>query len=729
VQIGRRVRVAAGVAVLLLAGTSLPDAYAVFARTDVNGANSLAAAATFPTYAAIVTTDNPLFYHRFEETGGSSTAADSSGHGLTGVYGTGYQPARLLLPFDEAAGATAHDLAGQSSPGNDATLSNTTWPAGHTGTAGGFNGTSSYADTTGPGVDTATYFTVSAWVYLTSTASDMVAVSQVDSGNSAFRLEYRSGVHQFAFSMTQSNTAGAAVDRILGVSSPSPNTWYHIVGSYEATGGGTLYLYVDDYETGFAGQPPGVVAHTNTWNATGPIEIGAAKTGTVRGEFWRGRIDDVRLFQAAITATPVKDLYDGFSAGPTTTWAFDEPVGGASTDDLSGSTDTGTLGSGASITAAGMAANGVLLDGTANGYVSGRTAAVNTTRSFTAAAWVYLTDTTADHAAISQGGTIGSSFELGYTAGGPGHWDFTMSHAESMTPVFDSARTPGAAVVTGAWVHLAGVFDDGTGKLSLYVNGAAVNTKAHNSLWNGTASSLQVGRERESGGWVNPWPGMVDDARTWQRALSADEISRLYNGGTAGGPVFGTDSQGAIGALQGPQQGQQTTAAESFSGTEWANGFNPAHYTNPTTFSLECWFRTVRAGGRLISFGNAANGDSTTYDRMLWVNATGNVVFGAGSGVADVVQSPATYFDGAWHHVVATLGPAGHMVLYIDGTSVGTQSTYTLGNYTGMWRWGGEASNGTWPGPTYFTGEIDEVAVYGTELSAQQVAWHYHANH
>ena len=43
-----------------------------------------------------------------------------------------------------------------------------------------------------------------------------------------------------------------------------------------------------------------------------------------------------------------------------------------------------------------MAGNGVLLDGTANGYVSGRTPAVNTTRSFTAAAWVYLTDTAAD---------------------------------------------------------------------------------------------------------------------------------------------------------------------------------------------------------------------------------------------------------------------------------------------------------------------------------------------
>jgi hypothetical protein len=41
----------------------------------------------------------------------------------------------------------------------------------------------------------------------------------------------------------------------------------------------------------------------------------------------------------------------------------------------------------------------------------------------------------------------------------------------------------------------------------------------------------------------------------------------------------------------------------------------------------------------------------------------------------------------------------------------------------------GVLADATWPGPTYFTGQIDEVPVYGTELSAQQVAWHYHANH
>jgi hypothetical protein len=297
-----------------------------------------------------------------------------------------------------------------------------------------------------------------------------------------------------------------------------------------------------------------------------------------------------------------------------------------------------------------------------------------------------------------------------------------------MTPTLDYAFATVHAVQTNTWVHLAGVFDAGTGQLTLYVNGVADGIAAHPSHWDGDATGLQVGRQREYGGWINPWPGSIDEARTWRRALSAAEISRLY-GNAVGNYPFGTDSLGSAGALQGPQQGQQASTSESFSGLQRANGYNPTRYTNPTTFSLECWFRTVSGGGRLINFGDVADGFSTTYDRMLWVNSSGKVLFGAGSGTTNFIQSPGTYLDGAWHHVVATLGPTGNMVLYLDGTSVGTQATYALGNYTGMWRWGGETSNGTWPAPTYFTGQIDEVAVYGTELSSQQVAWHYHANH
>ena len=609
--------------VLIGAGVGwFPEVHAAFVATTTNSGNSISAAAAFPDYPTVVQGDSPLFYHRLDDTAGSTTAADSSGHGLTGVNGTANTAAKLLLPFDEGSGTAAADLAGQTTA-NNATLTNATWAAGHSGSAAAFDGTGDYVATASTGVDTSTYLTVSAWVYLSSKAANMTAVSQVSTGNSAFRLEYRTGgTDRFAFSMTQSNTAGATVDRITFGGSPSLSTWYHLVGSYESNG--NIYLYIDGVESSG-------VAHTTTWNATGAVEVGSAKVNNVRGEWWNGRVDEVRLYPTFLTMTPVKELLNSQSAGPSSSWGFEENSG-ATTADLSGNPNTGTL---------------------------------------------------------------------------PGRWEFLMSQAESYGPTLDYAAAT-AAVPTSTWVHLTGVYDTVAAQLRLYVNGAADGTTAHTTTWNATSTNLQVGRQREYGGWINPWQGRIDDARTWRRALTAAEIARLYNSAAINPPTFGHIALSMPGALQGAQQGQQSSSSAAFSGN--GNGYNPTRYTNPTTFSLECWFKTIRAGGKLISFGNVANGNSATYDRILSVNASGNVVFGAGSGTSSIIQSPSTYLDGAWHYVVATVSPTNKMVLYVDGVSVGTQATYSLGNYTGVWRWGGETSNATWPAPGYFIGQIDEVA-------------------
>ncbi|HEX8631110.1 MAG TPA: LamG domain-containing protein, partial [Catenuloplanes sp.] len=95
------------------------------------------------------------------------------------------------------------------------------------------------------------------------------------------------------------------------------------------------------------------------------------------------------------------------------------------------------------------------------------------------------------------------------------------------------------------------------------------------------------------------------------------------------------------------------------------------------------------------------------------------------------VVSSAAYHDGAWHHVAATLGADGAR-LYVDGVRVATDSNVTYGrDSAGYWRWGGSSLAGFPNRPTsdYFTGTLDEVAIYSTQLTDQQVAWHYYANH
>jgi hypothetical protein len=154
---------------------------------------------------------------------------------------------------------------------------------------------------------------------------------------------------------------------------------------------------------------------------------------------------------------------------------------------------------------------------------------------------------------------------------------------------------------------------------------------------------------------------------------------------------------------------------------------------NPTTYSVETWFKTTTTtGGKLIGFGNATTGLSVTYDRHVYMTNSGQLVFGTYSGVLvgtySVLTTSTSYRDGNWHLLDATQSAAG-MRLYVDGALIASNAVATAQNQNGYWRIGGDNVSG-WPSaPTsnYFTGSLDEAAVYASELTAAQIAAHYNA--
>jgi PKD repeat protein len=108
------------------------------------------------------------------------------------------------------------------------------------------------------------------------------------------------------------------------------------------------------------------------------------------------------------------------------------------------------------------------------------------------------------------------------------------------------------------------------------------------------------------------------------------------------------------------------------------------------------------------------------YDRHLYVSG-GRVMWGVNDGTQRILQSGTGMNNGAWHHVVGTVGPNGQY-LYVDGNLVGSSTTVVKGGrYWGYWKIGGDA---TWAGNQNFTGDIDEVAIYGTVLSPAVIAQH-----
>src|SRR6185503_2071207 len=81
-----------------------------------------------------------------------------------------------------------------------------------------------------------------------------------------------------------------------------PGEWQLVVGTYNGTTG---TLYVD-----------GVAVGSDTFAAPGtvtlPVYTGLGATGSFG---WKGRIDEVQIWNRALTATEVRTLYDAGSAG------------------------------------------------------------------------------------------------------------------------------------------------------------------------------------------------------------------------------------------------------------------------------------------------------------------------------------------------------------------------------------------------------------------------------
>jgi fibronectin type 3 domain-containing protein len=94
--------------------------------------------------------------------------------------------------------------------------------------------------------------------------------------------------------------------------------------------------------------------------------------------------------------------------------------------------------------------------------------------------------------------------------------------------------------------------------------------------------------------------------------------------------------------------------------------------------------------------------------------------FKLNNGTEQQINGTSAVSVGAWHHYAVTLnGSVG--ILYVDGVAVGTNSSMTinpssLGNTTQNY-----LGKSQWNDP-YFNGQVDEFRIYGSALSASEVA-------
>jgi RHS repeat-associated protein len=192
----------------------------------------------------------------------------------------------------------------------------------------------------------------------------------------------------------------------------------------------------------------------------------------------------------------------------------------------------------------------------------------------------------------------------------------------------------------------------------------------------------------------------------------AADVTGNNNDGTYGGaPLFGLDGALADGADTGIRVSDRadnvTTAAS-------------ASLNLGTVFTAEAWVRRNTADGlTLFDKGQAGIGPTDPKGLIFKISADGTLSLGQSLGNTIAFSSPgAVPKDGRWHYVVGTDtgNSTGH--LYVDGASVpattdNTQPISLMPNN------GLAMAKGV--------GDVDELAIYPTALSATRIQAHYAA--
>lgn len=573
-------------------------------------------------------------------------------------------------------------------------------------------------------------FTVSAWVKVASStaASQAVAVKDneirlVTDGSGKVACQIHNGT---------SWQAGATSSEAISL-----NQWYYTVCTYD---GVNIKVYLDSIEKASLAETNDVANTTNVW------QFGNDASGTYND--FQGFLDEVKIYPYARTAAEIKQDYvaglagikskHGISAafgsvsekwmsdGLVGYWTLDETATTSGAYDSSGNGNTGTFYGHASTTGAKFG-NGGVFDGSGD-YVD-LTSVITMPNDWAVAWWSNLNWTSGD----TQYAIVGEFDDVANNIRFRPEYDLLYWGDK----INATAAFSGVTGQTG-WHHWV-IIKNGS-DYSLYKDGnlhSIVNQPGLES-WDGDRAH-RIGAVSGQ----DYFDGLIDEVRIYNRALSADEVRKLYE--WAPGPVAhwkfdektGTTAYdtAASTTFSGGNHGTLTCDGSGCGMPIWSEGkyggalkFDgsddyvellhnpPLNIVGPIT--LAAWIKTSATGTEDLIIDGAGPAPLFPGYMFIMCGNSGGVLGYHVDGYPPTAYSNTAVNDGIWHHVTVVVSGT-TVYFYKDGIPDGSPTGFQEPN---SYEYTRKIGMGDYDyGDSYFNGLIDDVRIYNYVLSQKQI--------
>jgi len=568
-------------------------------------------------------------------------------------------------------------------------------------------------------------FTISAWINLNGTRQNPYIVAKYDT-TAGPAHSYGLGVAGVSFPYAFVGNDFGYTD-LIGFAAPiTANQWCALSSVYDGT---TLSIYSngDLIAQTFVGSVPPFVNNA-------PLTIG----GTVIDQVFGGAIDDVRIYDHALTPAEISAQYQADLPPPPandgTLIAYYKFNGGNAADNSGNNLNGVVAGADPTTDRNGRKNKALAFDGANDRVNLGNPSQLNFEGNFTLSAWIKMDGAQVDKYVVAKydyNPSTGTSSQFCYglgTDGGANAYGFIGSASG-----YIDIRT-GPPLNDGAWHAIAFAYQGGD-TIRLYADGVLVGSRpvpVQPPFVNDVP--VTIGGTAVAQGFA----GSIDEVRIYSKALSNDEVATQYqadlpkvatlslkSGLVARYKLDGNATDSSGNSLDGVLTGT-TLAADRFGrgnkalyfngASDLINCGNPAQFNFTNSFTLSTWLKVD--GDQTATYLITKFGDAVEHAYGLGIGQDTDPYGFLGSNFGYIDQPTlANMNDNNWHLVSMVYEYGNTLRLYLDANLVGSRFAGAFPPFinSAPLTIGGRLSGQN------FKGSMDDVRIYNRALTEEEL--------